>query len=106
MSSISEFPMNTQFPKQNIQQILRDSLEVVARETELVCPDRQDWEPLLDSLLVVRVVVRLEKALGMKIPPDKVVQKGGYMSVDDAVRGITAKVFELWTDRNLNRKTA
>ena len=95
MSSISEFPMNTQFPKQSFQQMLRDSLESVASDTELVCPDRHEWEPLLDSLSVVEVVIRLEKILGMKISPDKVVKKGGYMSVDEAVLGISAKIFDL-----------
>lgn len=104
MATITKFHTNTQFPAQEVEQVLRESLEEVAIDTELLRPDRPEWEPLLDSLRVVGVVVRLEKLLHMKIPPDRVVQKGGYMSVDDAIRGITSKTRELWMNHKPIRK--
>lgn len=106
MATITQFPSITHFPTQQIEQVLRESLDEVASDTELLCPDRPAWEPLLDSLRVVSVVIRLEKLLGMKIPPDKVVQKGGYMSVDEAIRGITSKTHDLWINRQQTRKRA
>jgi len=106
MSAISQFPTITHFPKQQIEQVLRESLEEVASDTELLRPDRPAWEPLLDSLRVVSVVIRLEKLLGMKISPDQVVQKGGYMSIDEAIRGITSKTHDLWINRQQTRKRA
>lgn len=111
MAEITQFSTTTQFPTQEkqfptkeVEQVLRESLEEVASDTELLRPDRPEWEPLLDSLRVVGVVVRLEKLLQMKIPPDRVVQKGGYMSVDEAIRGITSKTLELWMNRKPTRK--
>ncbi|MEI7461672.1 MAG: hypothetical protein WCK15_19970 [Pirellula sp.] len=106
MSALSPFPTISQFPSKEIEQLLRQSLENVANDTEFLRPDRPEWEPLLDSQRVVEVVTRLDKLLDMKIPPDKVVQKGGYMSVDEAIRGITSKTYELWTIRKTTRKLA
>jgi acyl carrier protein len=83
--------------------MLRESLDAVASDTEFARPDRQEWEPLLDSLCVVGVVVRLAILLEIKIPPDRVVQKGGYKSVDEAIRGITSKTRDLWMNRNPTR---
>lgn len=106
MATITQFPTNTQFQMEEVEQVLRESLAEVASDTELLRPNRQAWEPLLDSLRVVGVVVRLEKLLKMKIPPDKVVQKGGYTSVEEAIRGITSKTHDLWTKRKPTRKLA
>jgi hypothetical protein len=103
MTTITQPRTTTQFPAAEVETMLRESLDAVASDTEFARPDRQEWEPLLDSLCVVGVVVRLAILLEIKIPPDRVVQKGGYKSVDEAIRGITSKTRDLWMNRNATR---
>lgn len=106
MPAISHVQTGNQFPEIQVESLLRQSLEEVASDTVLLRPDRPEWEPLLDSQRVVGVVIRLERLLNIKIPPDKVVQKGGYQSVNQAVRDIVSKVHELWINRKPTRKLA
>jgi hypothetical protein len=106
MSAISHVQTGNQFPEIQVESLLRQSLEEVASDTVLLRPDRPEWEPLLDSQRVVGVVIQLERLLNIKIPPDKVVQKGGYQSVNQAVRDIVSKVHELWINRKPTRKLA
>lgn len=106
MSAIPYVQSAAQFPTTQVEQLLRQSLNDVADDTELLRPNRPEWEPLLDSQRVVGVVIQLERILNMKIAPDKAVQKGGYHSVDQAVRDIVSKVRELWTNRKPSRKLA
>jgi hypothetical protein len=43
---------------------------------------RPEWVPLLDSMRVVGTVLVTEDLFpSFKVPPDKVVRKGGYSSV-------------------------
>lgn len=106
MSAMPHIQTGNQFPAMQVERLLRQSLEEVADDTVLLRPDRPEWDPLLDSQRVVGVVIQLERLLNLKIPPDKVVQKGGYQSVDQAVRDIVSKVQEHWINRKSSRKLA
>lgn len=71
------------FPAEEVERRLRPELEKIAEEAAIIRPE---WEPLLDSQRVVGTVFVLEDLLPTcKIPPDKVVRKGGYNSVDEAI---------------------
>ena len=45
---------------------------------------RLEWVPLLDSKRFVGTVLVLEGLLLFKVPPERVVRRGGYSSVDEA----------------------
>jgi hypothetical protein len=63
---------------------LRDELQKIADDVLFLDPDRPEWKPLLDSRRVVGTVLVLEELFPVKIPPDKLVKKGGYNDVDVA----------------------
>jgi hypothetical protein len=58
---------------------------------------REPWEPTFDSLAVVSVILVVEDVLpGLKIAPEKVVRRGGYPNVDEAVRDIVDRLRRQW----------
>lgn len=71
------------FPREEVENRLRPALQKVADDSGLLRPA---WEPLLDSQRVIRTVLVIEDLFPTcKIPPDRLVRKGGYFSVDEAV---------------------
>lgn len=67
---------------------LTDELQKIADEVTFLDPDRPEWKPLLDSRRIVGTVLVLEDLFQVKIPPDRLVQKGGYNDVKEAVEDI------------------
>ena len=67
---------------------LTDELQKIADEVTFLDPDRPEWKPLLDSRRIVGTVLVLEDLFLVKIPPDQLVQKGGYNDVKEAVEDI------------------
>jgi hypothetical protein len=67
---------------------LTDELQKIADEVTFLDPDRPEWKPLLDSRRIVGTVLVLEDLFLVKIPPDRLVQKGGYNDVKEAVEDI------------------
>jgi hypothetical protein len=85
------------FPAAEVKRCLREELQKIADEGSNLRPE---WEPLLDSKRVVGTVLVLEGLLGFKIPPDKVVRKGGHNSLDEAIDYMLGPLERLWTERN------
>ena len=86
------------FPTEEVERRLRVELEKIAEDAEIMRPK---WEPLLDSQRVVGTVLVLEDLLpGCKIPPDKVVRKGGYSSVDEAINDMLDRIERVVAGRN------
>ena len=78
------------FPAEEIEHRLRIELEKIAADAAVIRPE---WEPLLDSQRVVGTVLVLEELLpACKIPPDRVVRKGGYNSVDEAINDMLGRI--------------
>jgi acyl carrier protein len=88
------------FPATEVKRRLREHLQKIADEAAVLRPE---WEPLLDSKRVVGVVLVLENLFPFKIPPDKVVRKGGYNSVNDAVDDISGRVENFAADRSKSK---
>jgi hypothetical protein len=63
-------------------------LQKIADDVAFLNPDRPEWKPLLDSRRIVGTILMLEELFPLKIPPDKLVQKGGYNDVKEAVEDI------------------
>lgn len=81
------------FPAAEVERRLRRELEEVASDTAVV---RAGWEPVLDSLVVVGVLIVLQDLFDFPLAPDKLVRPGGYSGVDDALVDISERAEKLW----------
>lgn len=84
---------NSTFPFDEVREILRKELEEAADESAIL---HGGWEPVLDSLRMVTVITTLEGKFDFRLPPEKVVRKGGYTSVNQGVKDITDNLRRLW----------
>jgi hypothetical protein len=79
-------------PMKVAKQRLRSELQKIADESSVLRPP---WEPMLDSLRIVGIVLILEAIIpGIEIAPDKIIRKGGYNAVDEAVNDISVRLEE------------
>lgn len=88
------------FPATEVRRRLQVEVQEAADESVVL---RGGWEPVLDSLRMVSVVINIEDLFPFRIHPEKVVRRGGYMSVDDAVQDIFERLGQHWnvrSDRN------
>jgi hypothetical protein len=85
------------FPAAKVERRLRVELEKIANQASKLRPE---WVPLLDSKRVVGTVLVIEDLFpSIKIPPDKVVRKGGYNSVDEAIDDMLGRIKRIWAER-------
>ena len=85
------------FPAAEVKRRLQAELQKIADQGSVLRPE---WEPLLDSKRVVGTVLVLEGLFPFKIPPDKVVRKGGYNSVDEAINDMLGRIKRIWDERS------
>lgn len=85
------------FPVAEVKRRLRVELQKIAKQSSVLLPE---WEPLLDSKRVVGTVLALEGLFPFKIPPDRVVRKGGYNTVDEAIDDMVDRIKKVWTERS------
>lgn len=86
------------FPAAEAERRLRVELEKIAKQATKLRPE---WIPLLDSKRVVGTVLVIEDLFpGIKIPPDKAVRKGGYNSVDEAIKDMLERIKKIWSERS------
>ncbi len=89
------------FPASDVKRLLRPELEKIAKQSSELRPD---WEPLLDSKRVVGAVLVIEELFpGIKTRPDKVVRKGGYNGVDEALDDMLPRIERELTERSKPR---
>lgn len=84
------------FPAEEITKRLQVELEKIKAQGSTLRPE---WEPLLDSKRVVGTVLALEELFPFKIPPDRIVQKGGYNTVDEAINHMLDRIKEIWDEK-------
>ena len=89
-------PPKAVFPLAEVQVRLRRELEEAVAESVVLHPG---WQPVLDSLRMVTAIATVEGLFDFKLPPEKVVKKGGYKSVDEGVSDMTDRIREVWTKR-------
>lgn len=85
------------FPAAEVKRRLQVELQKIADQGSVIRPE---WEPLLDSKRVVGAVLVLEGLFPFKVPPDRVVRKGGYDSVDEAINDMLERIKAIWTERS------
>lgn len=84
------------FPLAEVQARLRRELEEAEAESVILHPG---WQPVLDSLRMVTAIATVEGLFDFELPPEKVVKKGGYRSVDEGMADMTNRIREVWTKR-------
>lgn len=84
------------FPLADVQARLRRELEEAEAESVILHPG---WQPVLDSLRMVTAIAAVEGLFDFKLPPEKVVKKGGYRNVDEGVAYMTNRIWEEWAKR-------
>ncbi|WP_020476072.1 hypothetical protein [Zavarzinella formosa] len=85
------------FPVAEVKKRLLVELQKIADQGTILRPE---WEPLLDSKRVVGTVLVLEGLFPFKIPPDRVVRKGGYDTVDEAINDMLARIKKIWDEKS------
>ena len=96
-SPVKDQRSKSAFPIENVREILRKELEEAKEESDTL---HEGWEPVLDSLRMVTVVTALEDLFSFELPPEKVIRKGGYASVDQGVDDMTDNLRRLWEKHN------
>jgi hypothetical protein len=86
------------FPEAEVKRRLRIELQKIEAQGNFLRPE---WEPLLDSKRVVGTVLALEDLFPFKIPPDKVVRKGGYATVNEATDDMCEQVKKIYIEKNI-----
>lgn len=82
------------FPSKEVRNRLRSELSQLEADTAAI---RDEWEPTFDSLAVVNVICCIDEVVpGVELAPEKIVRKGGYSTIDEAVEHIVAGVERAW----------
>jgi len=89
------------FPAAEVRRRLQEELEQAAQVSATLRPA---WQPLLDSLQMVSALVALEDLFPFKLPPEKLVKKGGCASKDEGVEFIFERLQSLWNDHGKSKE--
>ncbi len=84
-----------EFPEEMVADAIRDEIAVAAQERP---PTWSGWRPEVDSPVVVRVVLRVERELGITLSEDAM-PPGGFEDVEQCVEGILAQCRMLWREK-------
>jgi acyl carrier protein len=83
------------FPETMVADAIRDEIEVAAQERP---PTKSGWRPEVDSPVVVRVVLRVERELGITLTEDAM-PPGGFENVEHCVQSILAQCRDIWREK-------
>ncbi len=98
MASTTEIrtaPLTKPYPTAEVRHRLQVELEKAAEESLVL---QGGWEPELDSLRVVSVVLTLEDLFDFPLPPEKLVRRGGYGSVSEGIADMSNRLERLWKE--------
>jgi hypothetical protein len=84
------------FPAAELRRRLEAEVQQAADESVVL---HGGWKPVLDSRRLVSVVLTVEDLFPFRIPPEKVVRRGGYSSVTEAVDDLFERIVYLWIIR-------
>lgn len=82
------------FPKKQAEDIIRDGVRIAA-ENNPVPPEV--WEPVVDSLVMITIAIRIEEEFNIELPLD-CMPAGGFDSIDHCVEVFLHHCAELWTE--------
>lgn len=81
------------FPAKILEAAIRD--EITSAINDRPTP-RGAWEPAVDSLVMVRVVLRVEEELALSLPDD-VMPPGGFDGVEHCVATVMDACRRVWS---------
>lgn len=81
------------FPSQLVEGAIRDEIEAAIRDRPA---PRRPWEPEVDSLVMIRTIIRIEEETGLNLPDD-LMPAGGFNDIDHCVDVVMQKCREIWT---------
>jgi acyl carrier protein len=84
------------FPMAEVRSRFRTALERVHDDLSHM---REPWELDLDSLAIIDVVLVVKDLFDFAIAPERVVRKGGYRTVDEAVDDMAERLQRQWAQR-------
>lgn len=87
------------FPKSQIENAIRDEIAQAAAEDDSLHGKSRSgsWKPIVDSLVVLRVLCRIEEEVGLNLP-ESCVPPGGFDSVDQCVLVLLQESQKIWDD--------
>ncbi len=80
------------FPAELLEDAIRDEIAAAINDRPTF---RAGWEPEVDSLVMVRVVLRIEEELGVRLPDD-LMPSGGFDDREHCVFTVIETCRELW----------
>lgn len=83
------------FPAQLLEDAIRGEIESAINDRPTM---RAGWEPEVDSLVMVRVVLRIEEDLGISLPDD-LMPSGGFNDVEHCVLTVIKACRDLWNTK-------
>jgi acyl carrier protein len=83
------------FPRQEIENAIRDEIRCASDDRPV---PRAQWEPEVDSHVMVRIVLRIEEEIGLELPDD-CMPPGGVESIEQCVETITAACERIWLEQ-------
>ena len=80
------------FSAKDLETAIRD--EISAANNDRPTP-REAWEPEIDSLVMVRVILRVEEEIAIDLPDD-VMPAGGLDDVDGWISSVVQSCQQIW----------
>jgi len=84
------------FPRTRVLEVLREELTELEDNARLL---KGEWEPSIDSLQLVAVVLKIENLVGCRLRPEDIIRRGGYGSVDAGLDDMTSKIEIQWREQ-------
>ena len=85
------------FPADHVRKILEREIREAAEESLDI---RGGWEPQLDSLRIVSILVSVEDIFDFPLPPEELVQRGGYETEEQAVSDVMNRLEKLFNEKS------
>lgn len=98
MAILERFVTDPNFPAEEVEACIRDSLHAQAGSQAALRPGvASACEPEIDSLVVVEVICAVEELLGMSLPAS-FSPRGGYEDVAACVADLITKTRAAWIE--------
>jgi hypothetical protein len=84
------------FPSEEVSRRLETAIRAAADDDLIL---EGSWEPRLDSLSMVSVLITLEDLFEFPLPPERLVRRGGYSSMEEGLGDMYKRCQGLWNER-------
>lgn len=82
------------FPRKHAEDIIRDGVRIAVENNPI---PQGNWEPDVDSLVMITIAIRIEEEFDIDLPLD-CMPPGGFDSVDHCVEVFLHHFAELWKE--------